>query len=108
MTDQTNLGKKESEGHAQSKILEEDVELKEALEGCRKIIEEKCKDKAYLFVLSKANLRYVTPDDKDSKKVTGNASFVYFGRPALKNNALSKLLVRSLKSAVTLAQKDLE
>jgi hypothetical protein len=85
-------------------FLETDKELKEAIEACAKVIEEKCGKKPFMIVISKANLKF---QDKDKKKLTGTSSYMYFTRPPIGKNGVSKLLIDTTKLAIDLAEKDL-
>jgi hypothetical protein len=88
-------------------ILEADNDLKEAIEACAKIIEEKCGNKPYMVVISKANLKFASAEDKKKKKLTGTASYMYSTKPPIAKNGVSKLLISTTKLAIDLAEKEL-
>jgi len=87
------------------KGMEEDKELKEAIEECAKIIEAKCGKKPFMVVVSKANIRFATAEHKEKGIVSGTASFMYMARHSLKKDGISKLLIDTTRHALNSAEK---
>ncbi len=85
--------------------MEEDKELKEAVAECAKIIEAKCGRKPYLIAVSKANVKFATPEHRQKGIVTGTASYMYLAKPTLRKNGLSKLLIDTARHALNTAEK---
>lgn len=85
--------------------MEEDKELKEAIEECAKIVEEKCKKRPYMIVLTKANVGFASEEDRKKGILKGNTAYLYTAKPSLKKDGLSKLLVDTSRMAVDLAEK---
>ena len=87
--------------------MEDDTDLKEAIEECAKIVGEKCKKRPYMIVISKADVGYSTDDDVKKGLLTGKVSYMYLARPEIKKTGLSKLLIDASKIAIELAEKKL-
>ncbi len=87
--------------------MEEDKELKEAIEACTKILEEKCGKRPFMIVISKANLYYKNDDARKSGQLSGTATYMYMAKPTLKKDGLSKLLIDTSKVALNLAEKEI-
>lgn len=87
--------------------MEEDKDLKEAIEACARIVEEKCGKRPYMIVLSKANVKFENKEAKEKGIVSGTASYMYFARPPLRKNGLSKLLIDTTRVAINQAEKKL-
>ena len=85
--------------------MEEDKELREAIEACAKIVEEKCGHRPYMIVITKANVKFASEEHRKKGILTGNASYMYVAKPTLKKNGLSKLLIDTSRVAVNLAEK---
>lgn len=88
--------------------MEEDKELREAVEACSKIIEEKCGRKPYMLVVTKANLRVEKGKESGRNMLTGTASYMYFSKPRLKKDGISKLLVDTSRVALNAAEKRMQ
>ncbi|MFN7991006.1 MAG: hypothetical protein U0R44_02495 [Candidatus Micrarchaeia archaeon] len=86
--------------------MEEDKALKEAIEACSKIIEEKCGRRPYIVVIAKANVAYKDEEDRKKGKLSGTTSYMYVAKPTMKKDGLSKLLIDASRMAVNLAEKD--
>ena len=85
--------------------MEEDTELKEAVEACAKIISEKCRKRPFMVVVSKADIRYENEEALKKGIVKGTASYMYMARPKLQKNGLSKLLIDTTRVALNQAEK---
>ncbi len=85
--------------------MEEDKELKEAIEACSKIVNEKIGRLPFMIVISKANVRYATEEHRKKGVITGTATYMYMTRPPLKRDGLSKLLIDTTKVAIGAAEK---
>lgn len=85
--------------------MEEDKELKEAIEACAKIVQEKCGKKPFMILISKADIKIVRPRDKPGKMLTGTANYMYMARPRLKKDGLSKILIDTSRVALNAAEK---
>lgn len=83
----------------------EDNDLDEAIRECAKIVEEKCKKRPYLIVISKANLGYASEADKKKKILKGNCTYMYFSRPPIGKDAVSHSLLDGAKAALEMASK---
>jgi hypothetical protein len=86
-------------------MAEEDKELKEAVEECAKIIEEKCRRHPYMIVVSKADVGFASEEDKKKGILRGKTSYMYFAKPPIKKDGMSKLLVDASRMALDLAEK---
>ncbi len=87
------------------KIMEADKDLKEAVEACGKVIEEKCGKKPYMIVVAKANVMEVI--ENNERKLKGTTDFMYFSRPPLNADGLSMLLIDTCKLGIEAASKKL-
>jgi len=85
--------------------MEEDKELKEAVEACTKILEEKCGKRPFMIVVSKANVKFANEEDREKRIVSGTASYMYMAKPKLGKNGLSKLLIDTTRVALNQAEK---
>ncbi len=85
----------------------EDKDLEEAIQECSKIIEEKCKKRPYLIVVSKANLGYASKEDKKKGLLKGNCTYMYFSRPPLGRDGVSRSLLDGAKAALGMANEKL-
>ncbi len=86
--------------------MEEDKDLQEAIQACAKIIEEKCRKRPYLLIISKANVGFASEEDRKKRRLRGNTTYMYYARPPLGKDGLSKLLIESSKAAIALAEKN--
>jgi len=84
---------------------EVDKELKEAVEECAKIIEEKCRRHPYMIVVSKAVVGFASEEDKKKGILRGKTSYMYFAKPPIRKDGMSKLLVDASRMALDLAEK---
>ena len=82
----------------------EDKDLEEAIRECGKIVEEKCKKRPYLIVISKANLGYASEEDKKKKLLKGNCTYMYYSKPPLGKDGVSRSLLDGAKAAIDMAQ----
>ncbi len=87
---------------------EVDKELKEAVEECAKIIEEKCRRHPYMIVVSKADVGFASEEDKKKGILRGKTSYMYFAKPPIKNDGMSKLLVDASRMALTLLRNSIK
>jgi hypothetical protein len=87
---------------------ETDADLKEAIEECSKIVEEKCKRRPYMVIVAKADLGYASSEDQKKRVLKGKASYMYMAKPTLKPDGVSKILIGASKKAVELASKQVE
>ena len=85
--------------------MEEDKELKEAVAECSKIIEAKCGKRPHMIVVAKADIKFDSKENLKKGIVSGTASYMYFSRPPLKKNGLSKLLIDTTRYALNEAEK---
>jgi hypothetical protein len=83
-----------------------DEDLNEAIKECAKIVEEKCKKRPYMIIISKANLGYENEEDKKKNILKGNCTYAYYSKPPLENNPITRSLIDAAKSAIDLAEKD--
>ncbi|MBD3210285.1 hypothetical protein GF318_02790 [Candidatus Micrarchaeota archaeon] len=84
---------------------EVDEDLRDAIKECSKIIEEKCKKRPYMIILSKADIKFDSEEEKKKGVAKGKASFIYVARPPLRKSGLSKILLGASKKALELAEK---
>jgi len=82
-----------------------DPDLKEAIEACTHVIEEKCKKRPYMIIISKANVGFASEEDKEKGKLIGNASYMYVSKPPVAGHTISKLLISASKKAIELAEQ---
>ncbi len=82
----------------------EDEDLNEAIRECAKIVEEKCKKRPYLIVISKANLGYASDGDKKKGLLKGNCTYMYYSKPPLGRDGVSRSLVDGAKAAIGMAE----
>jgi hypothetical protein len=85
--------------------MEEDQGLKEAVAECSKIIEAKCGKMPYMIVVAKADIKFDSQESRKKGIASGTASYMYFSRPPLKKNGLSKLLIDTTRHALNEAEK---
>lgn len=85
--------------------MEEDKQLKEALEECAKIMQEKLGKDAFMLVATRAKLMFKSEEDRKKGLATGKVSFMYLSRPRLSKNGLSKALIDTCKHAANDAEK---
>lgn len=88
---------------AEDKDLDKD--LKEAVEACAKIIEEKCGRKPFMIAVSKADVKFADAEARKKGIISGTAHYMYIARPQLKKNGLSKLLIDTARVALNQAEK---
>lgn len=82
----------------------EDKDLEEAIKECSKIVEEKCKKRPYFIVISKANLGYASDEDKKKKLLRGNCTYMYYSKPPLGRDGVSRSLLDGAKAAIGMAE----
>jgi hypothetical protein len=82
-----------------------DEDLKGAIEECARIIQERCKNRPFMVVISKANVKFKTEEDKKKGLLKGTATYMYMAKPALRKNGLSKLLIDTSRVALSQAEK---
>lgn len=85
--------------------MEEDKELKEALEECAKIMQEKLGNHPFMLVATRAKLVFKNEEDRKKGIATGKASFMYLSRPKLRKDGLSKALIDTTRHAVKDAEQ---
>ena len=81
-----------------------DPDLEEAIKECAKIVEEKCKKRPYMIVISKANLGFASEEDRKKNILKGNCTYMYFSRPPLGKDGVSRSLVDGAKAAIDMAE----
>jgi hypothetical protein len=89
-------------------MMEEDKDLKVAIDECAKIVEEKCKKRPYMIIISKADVGYASEEDKEKGQLRGQTSFMYMAKPSIGKDGLSRLLVDTAKMALDRAEKKIE
>lgn len=82
-----------------------DLDLEEAIYECAKIIEEKCKKRPYLLIISKANLGFANEEDKQKGLLKGDCSFLYLSKPKIGDDGVSKALIKGAEAAIEKAKK---
>ncbi|MEW6722969.1 MAG: hypothetical protein AB1324_06930 [Candidatus Micrarchaeota archaeon] len=82
-----------------------DEKMNEAIKECAKIIEEKCGKFPYVIVVANAKVKFATPEDRKKGIVKGTSNYMYYARPPLKKNGLSKLLLDTSRHALAEAEK---
>ncbi|MEW6748927.1 MAG: hypothetical protein AB1295_04435 [Candidatus Micrarchaeota archaeon] len=85
--------------------MQQDKDLKEAIEACAKIMQEKCGNRPFMLVATKADVGFKNDEDQKKGILTGTASFMYVSRPKLKKDGLSKLLIDTTRHGVGQAEK---
>jgi hypothetical protein len=85
--------------------MEEDKDLKEAVQACAKIIEEKCGNKPFLIAVSQANVKFASEEARKKGIISGTANYMYMSRPPLRKNGLCKLLIDAARVAINQAEK---
>ncbi len=85
--------------------MEADKDLKEAVSACAKIIEEKCGRKPFMIVVAEADIKFASDEHRKKGIVSGTANYMYFSRPPLKKNGLSKLLLDTCRVGLNHAEK---
>jgi len=85
--------------------MEEDKELKKAIESCSKIVEETCGKRPYMILISKANVSFASAENQKKGILSGTATYMYMAKPPLKKNGLSKLLIDTTRVALNTAEK---
>jgi len=85
---------------------EVDSDLKEAIEACAKIVEDKCRKRPYMIIVSKADIGFASKEDQQKKILKGKASYMYVARPKIKADGVSKILVGASKKALEMAEKE--
>ncbi len=85
--------------------MEENKDLKEAIEACAKVVAEKCGRKPFMIVISSADVKFATKEHREKGILSGTANYMYISRPELKRNGLSKLLIDTSQHALRQAQK---
>jgi hypothetical protein len=83
----------------------EDKDLEEAIKECSKIVEEKCKKRPYFIVISKANLGYASEEDKKKKLLKGNCTYMYYSKPPIGRDGVSRSLLDGAKAAISMADE---
>lgn len=82
-----------------------DPDLEEAINECAKIIEEKCRKRPYLVIISKANLGFASEEDKRKGLLKGNCTYLYVSKPEVKNDPVSRALLQGAQAALDMAKK---
>ena len=80
-----------------------DPDLEEAVKECAKIVEEKCRKRPYMIVISKANLGFASEEDRKKNILKGNCTYIYYSRPPLGKDGVSRSLIDGAKAAVEMA-----
>ena len=85
--------------------MEADEDLREAIEECAKVVEERCKKRPYMIIVAKADVGFRSDDDKEKGKLSGKTSYLYLAKPTIKHDGLSRLLVDSCRMALDMADE---
>ncbi len=85
--------------------MEEDQEMKEVLSTVSESVEKKFGKRPYLVIVTKADLYFASPQDKEKGKVTGTANYVYLTKPPLGKDSVSKLLIDTTRVALNSMEK---
>jgi len=85
-----------------------DDDLKEAIEACAKVVEEKCRKRPYMIILTKAELGFASAEDQKKGVLKGKTSFMYMAKPTLKDDGVSRILVGASKKALDMAEESLK
>jgi hypothetical protein len=89
----------------EEKQIEDDKELRQAIQECAKVVEEKCGKRPYLIVISKANVGFKSDEDKQKRLLSGTTTYMYMAKPTLRKDGISKSLMDAAKHAVKLAEE---
>ncbi|MBN1169976.1 hypothetical protein JXA56_03045 [Candidatus Micrarchaeota archaeon] len=81
-----------------------DPDLEEAINECAKIIEEKCKKRPYMVIISKANLGFESEEDKQKGVLKGNCTYLYIAKPQISNDPVSSALLQGAEAALDMAK----
>lgn len=85
-----------------------DDDLKEAIEACAKVVEEKCKKRPYMIILTKADIGFASAEDQKKGILKGKTSFMYMAKPTIKNDGVSRILVGASKKALEMAETNIK
>lgn len=85
-----------------------DDDLKEAIEACAKVVEDKCKKRPYMIIVTKAELGFASAEDQKKGVLKGKTSFMYMAKPTLKNDGVSRILVGASKKALEMAEQNIK
>ena len=83
-----------------------DPDLEEAINECAKIIEEKCRKRPYLVIISKANLGFASDEDKKKGLLKGNCTYLYLSKPPVRNDPVSAALLQGAQAALDKAKEN--
>lgn len=86
--------------------MEEDPDLKSAIEECRKIVEDKCRKRPYMIIISKANVGYSSEAEKQKGMLRGTATYMYVARPSMGKDAVSRVLLQGAEAAIEKVKKE--
>jgi hypothetical protein len=86
----------------------DDADLNEAIIECAKIVEEKCKKRPYMLIVTKADIGFESEEDRKKGMLKGKAAFMYASKPSLKPDGVSKILIGACKKAIEMAEKKVE
>ena len=78
--------------------------MEEAIKECAKVVEDKCKKRPYMIIISKANLGYASEEDRKKNILKGNCTYMYFSRPPLGKDGVSRSLLDGAKAAISMAE----
>ncbi len=81
-----------------------DKDLEEAIYECAKIIEEKCKKRPYMVIISKANLGFENEDDKKKGLLKGDCTYLYLSKPPVRDDGVSRALIKGAEAALSQAK----
>lgn len=83
----------------------EDDDLKEAIQECAKIVEERCKKRPYMIIISKADIGFASEEDRKKGLLKGSAAFMYASKPTIRPDGVSKILIGACKKALEMAEE---
>ena len=86
----------------------DDAGLNEAIIECAKIVEEKCKKRPYMIIVTKADIGFASEEDRRKGLLQGKASFMYASKPTLRPDGVSKILIGACKKALEMAEQKVE
>lgn len=87
---------------------EVDQDLKNAIEECAKVVEEKCKKRPYMIIVTKADMGFASEEDKKKGLLKGRASYMYMAKPTIRSDGVSKVLLGASRKALEMAEKAAE
>ncbi len=84
--------------------MDSDTDLKNAMDSITPILEQKLKKRPYIVIIAKADVGFESEEDKKNGVLKGSTSYLFWAKPPLGQDGLSKLLVDSAESALEAAK----